>query len=151
MNDDTFKALSQWLEIMVFGPIFSSEASHGQHCAHGPKTNLKMSGRVLVFPSIHISKLKLPCKFMFVTCKLIIKVLKIRPIRSIRPIRWNPVNFFWLVIRSGSGPVQAKMIPIRSGSGSVRIFDPVAHCLDLQFSRLYTPPLILIIYKAKPT
>ena len=45
-----FKALSQWLKIMVFGPIFSSEASHGQNCAHGPKTNLKMSGRVLAFP-----------------------------------------------------------------------------------------------------
>ena len=52
------------------------------------------------------------------------KVLKIRSIRS------NLVNFFWLVIRfrSGSGPVPAKMIPIQSGSGSVRIFNPVTHC-----------------------
>ena len=48
-------------------------------------------------------------------------------VRQIRSIRSNPVNFFWFVIRSGSGPVPAKMIPIRSGSGSVRIFDPVAH------------------------
>ena len=47
---------------------------------------------------------------------------------KIRPIRSNPVNFFWLVIRSGPGPVPAKMIPIWSGSSSVRYFDPVAHC-----------------------
>ena len=34
---------------------------------------------------------------------------------------------FRLVIRSSSDPVPAKMTPIRSGSGSVRIFDLVAH------------------------
>ena len=41
---------------------------------------------------------------MFVTCKLIIKVLKIRS---------NPVNFFWLVIWSGSG--QNDPNPVRFG------------------------------------
>ena len=47
---------------------------------------------------------------MFVTCKLSVKI------RSIR------------LIFQACNPVPAKMIPIRSGSGSVRIFDPVAHC-----------------------
>ena len=100
--------------------------------AHGPKTNLKMSGRVLAFPVISYLKIEAAI-FMFVTCKVSVKVflnpVKIRPIRPIRPIRSNPVNFFWLIIRSCSGPVPAKIIPILSGSGSVRNFDPVAHCL----------------------
>ena len=29
---------------------FCSEASHRQHCAHGPKINLKITGRVLLLP-----------------------------------------------------------------------------------------------------
>ena len=41
---------------------------------------------------------------MFVTCKLIVKVLKIRS---------NPVKFFWLVILSGSG--QHDPNPVRFG------------------------------------
>ena len=39
------------------------------------------------------------------------------------------IIYIYLHVTSCSGPVSAKMIPIRSGSGSVRIFDPVAHCI----------------------
>ena len=34
-----------------FCPIFCSKASHGQYCTYGPKTTLKMLGRVLAFPT----------------------------------------------------------------------------------------------------
>ena len=34
-----------------FCSSFFSEASHWQYCTYGPKTTLKMSGRVLAFPS----------------------------------------------------------------------------------------------------
>ena len=47
--------------------------------------------------------------FMFVTCKLSVKVFKNAV--KIRPIRSNPVNFFRLVIPSGSSPVPAKKDP----------------------------------------
>ena len=60
-----------------FWPHFCSEASHGQHFAHGPKNHLKMSGRVLAFPFNSYLKIEAAI-FMFVTCKLSVKVLKIR-------------------------------------------------------------------------
>ena len=51
-----------------FWPHFSSEASHGQHCAHRPKTNLKMSERVLAFP-FH-SYLKIEAAMQIYVCDL---------------------------------------------------------------------------------
>ena len=46
-----------------FWPNFCSEASHGQHCAHGPKTTLKRLGCVLAYPfnsylKIEVSKIR---------------------------------------------------------------------------------------------
>ena len=43
------------------------------HCVHGPKTNLKMSGHVLAFPFNSYLKIEAAI-FMFVTCKLSVKV-----------------------------------------------------------------------------
>ena len=40
----------------------------GQHCAHGPKTNLKMSGRVLAFP--FNSYLKIEAAMQIYVCDL---------------------------------------------------------------------------------
>ena len=66
---------------------------------------------------------------MFVTCKLIIKVLKIRS---------NPVNFFWLVIRSGSG--QNDPNPFRFGqnfrSGRTLYFSLMIPFFVAEFSRI---------------
>ena len=59
---------------------------------------------------------------MFVTCKLSVKVLK-NPLK-IRPIRSNLVNFFRIVIRSGSGQNDPNPVWFRFGQN----FDPFAHC-----------------------
>ena len=40
--DDKIKAFSLLVYILVFGPIFFSEASHGQHCAHDPKPPFRL-------------------------------------------------------------------------------------------------------------
>ena len=72
------------------------------------QTNLKMAWPS---PSTHILKLKLPCISMFVTCKLSVKVLKIRS---------NPVNFFWLVIRSDSGQNDPNPVRFRQNFRSGR-------------------------------
>ena len=64
LNDDTFSAVEDY----DFRPHFSSEASHGQHCAHGPKTNLKMSGRVLAFQ--FNSSLKIEAAMQIYVCDL---------------------------------------------------------------------------------
>ena len=52
MNHDTFKALFLWLKIMVFGP----------------KTNYKISGRVLAFP--FNSYLKIEAAMQIYVCDL---------------------------------------------------------------------------------
>ena len=49
-NGVQFKALPPLVKILVFGTLFAPEASHGENCAHGPKTTLKKLGRVLAFP-----------------------------------------------------------------------------------------------------
>ena len=46
----TVQSFTSVVEDYGFWLYFSSEASHEQHCAHGPKTNLNISGRVLAFP-----------------------------------------------------------------------------------------------------
>ena len=61
------------LRFRFFWPHFCSEASYGQHCVHGPKTNLKISWRVLAFPINSYLKIEAAI-FMFVTCKLSVKV-----------------------------------------------------------------------------
>ena len=70
LNDDKFKVLSPWLKIMVFGPILAPRSHMGNivHSAHGPKTNLKMSGRVLAFP--FNSYLKIEAAMQIYVCDL---------------------------------------------------------------------------------
>ena len=47
---------------------FCSEASHGQYCAQGPKTTLKMSVHVLAFPFNSLFKIMFEKN---ITCKLL--------------------------------------------------------------------------------
>ena len=68
----------------------------------------KNVGTVLAFPFDSYLKIEAAI-FMFVTCKLNDKVLKIHPIRS------NPVKFFWLVIRCGSGQNDPNPVRFRFG------------------------------------